>query len=126
MFADEEENYYGYDADERHAALGDASHSGRNVAGTAEDPLGRGEWARQGQEDGVSDSMEDPEDKPELEYIGKVRLPTPVNHTSLSPDGRTMIAVGDTNELFIFNIGSNGTHTLVDTIEGEPHLCSCL
>lgn len=64
---------------------------------------------------------------PELEYIDKARFDTPINHTSVSPDGRSMVAVGDTNQVFVFDINAHGQHTLIDTVEGEwptrsPHL----
>ena len=58
-------------------------------------------------------------EQPELEYIDKVRLDTPINHTSISPDGRSMIAVGDTKQVFVFDINAHGQHTLIDTIEGK-------
>lgn len=60
--------------------------------------------------------------QPELEFVDRIRLDTPINHTSISPDGRKMVAVGDTNEVFMFAVGNNGTHTLIDTVEGtnEP------
>ncbi|KAG8846351.1 hypothetical protein FRB96_002021 [Tulasnella sp. 330] len=37
---------------------------------------------------------------------GVLKLHTPVNHTSISPDGRTLLAVGDTNEIFLNSIAS--------------------
>lgn len=61
---------------------------------------------------------EDPLAHPELERVDRIALGTPVNHTSVSPDGRTMVAVGDTNEVFVFAVSSQGHVTLTDTIEG--------
>lgn len=49
------------------------------------------------------------EDEPrcELERVegADVFLSTQVNHCSVSPDGRRMVAVGDTNEVFLFDVG---------------------
>ncbi|KAG9006836.1 hypothetical protein FRB94_000341 [Tulasnella sp. JGI-2019a] len=39
-----------------------------------------------------------------LTQTGELALKTPVNHTSISPDGRTLLAVGDTNEIFLQHI----------------------
>lgn len=35
---------------------------------------------------------------------GSIRVGTPVNHTSISPDGKTLLAVGDTNDVFLYNL----------------------
>ncbi|GAA5938901.1 uncharacterized protein JCM15063_004902 [Sporobolomyces koalae] len=43
---------------------------------------------------------------------------TPINHCSVSPDGTKMIAVGDTEEVFLFNVKINGEYELVDTLVG--------
>jgi len=61
---------------------------------------------------------EEPLANPEMDFIDRITLNTPVNHTSVSADGRSMIAVGDTNEVFVFAISSTGHVTLTDTIEG--------
>ncbi|KAF8748579.1 WD40 repeats protein [Rhizoctonia solani] len=47
-----------------------------------------------------------------MEIVGSVRLGTPANHVSVSPDGRTMLAVGDDTRLQIFNVNSRSS--LVD------------
>ncbi|CAE6417128.1 unnamed protein product [Rhizoctonia solani] len=47
-----------------------------------------------------------------MELIGSVKLGTPANHVSVSPDGRTMLAVGDDTRLQIFNV--NARSSLVD------------
>jgi hypothetical protein len=57
--------------------------------------------------------------QPELDFVDRISLSTPVNHCSVSPDGKNMVAVGDTNEIFVYSIGSHGHVTLIDTIEGE-------
>lgn len=67
---------------------------------------------------------EDPLARPEMDIIDRISLNTPVNHASVSPDGRSMVAVGDTNEVFVFALSSTGHVTLIDTIEGERHIDS--
>lgn len=61
---------------------------------------------------------EDPLARPEMDIIDRISLNTPVNHATVSPDGRSMVAVGDTNEVFVFALSSTGHVTLIDTIEG--------
>lgn len=68
---------------------------------------------------------DDPLAHPELDFIDRIGLNTPVNHTSISPDGRSMVAVGDTNEVFIFAVSSQGRVTLTDTIEGDSTPIAC-
>ncbi|KAL7412365.1 WD40-repeat-containing domain protein [Mrakia frigida] len=36
--------------------------------------------------------------------VGEVQVGVPVNHTSLSPDGRTLLSVGDSNEVHLFSV----------------------
>lgn len=59
------------------------------------------------------------EDGPVLRKLKKVGLDTPVNHCSTSPDGRWMVAVGDTNEVHVMNVNAAGHATHVDNFEGE-------
>ncbi|KAG8724140.1 hypothetical protein FRC09_000098 [Ceratobasidium sp. 395] len=47
-----------------------------------------------------------------LDLVGAVKLGTAANHVSFSPDGRTMLAVGDDTRLQIFN--ANSRSRLVD------------
>ncbi|KAB5591551.1 hypothetical protein CTheo_5017 [Ceratobasidium theobromae] len=47
-----------------------------------------------------------------MEMMGSVKLGTAANHVSISPDGRTMLAVGDDTRLQIFNVSARST--LVD------------
>lgn len=61
---------------------------------------------------------DDPLACPEMEKVDRITLNTPVNHASVSSDGRSMVAVGDTNEVFVFAVSSTGHVTLTDTIEG--------
>ncbi|KAF9974607.1 hypothetical protein BGZ73_001976 [Actinomortierella ambigua] len=41
---------------------------------------------------------------PGLEPLTSIQLPVAVNYASVSPDGRKMVAVGDSNEVFVFDI----------------------
>ncbi|KAG9119254.1 hypothetical protein FRC07_005796 [Ceratobasidium sp. 392] len=47
-----------------------------------------------------------------MELVGATKLGTAANHVSFSPDGRTMLAVGDDTRLQIFNV--NGRSQMVD------------
>ncbi|KAG8898450.1 hypothetical protein FRB99_007431 [Tulasnella sp. 403] len=42
---------------------------------------------------------------------GTLKVRTPVNHTSISPDGKTLLAVGDTNEVFLYNVSAGNMVT---------------
>ncbi|KZT59156.1 hypothetical protein CALCODRAFT_516249 [Calocera cornea HHB12733] len=55
-----------------------------------------------------------------MELSGSVRLTTALNHSSLSPDGRTLLVVGDTPEVFVLNVsgGPSTTMKLTTTLEG--------
>lgn len=55
---------------------------------------------------------------PDVEFKERIRMETPINHASVSPDGRSMVAVGDSNHIFVFDINAHGQHTLIDTLEG--------
>lgn len=68
---------------------------------------------------GWGEGEEEPAGQPELDFVDRIGMNTPVNHTSVSPDGRSMIAVGDTNEVFVFAISPSGHVSLIDTIEGS-------
>ncbi|KAF8595681.1 WD40 repeat-like protein [Ceratobasidium sp. AG-I] len=47
-----------------------------------------------------------------IDMVGAVKLGTAANHVSISPDGRTMLAVGDDTRLQIFNV--NARSRMVD------------
>ncbi|KAI8075867.1 WD40-repeat-containing domain protein [Gilbertella persicaria] len=53
---------------------------------------------------------------PDLEIIDTLDYRTAVNHTSVSPDGRKMIAVGDDNRVQLFNVTNTGHYELVTTM----------
>ncbi|GJJ76386.1 hypothetical protein EMPS_08745 [Entomortierella parvispora] len=41
---------------------------------------------------------------PGLQRLASIQLPTAVNYASVSPDGRKMVAVGDSNQVFLYEI----------------------
>ncbi|GHJ84703.1 hypothetical protein NliqN6_1105 [Naganishia liquefaciens] len=43
-----------------------------------------------------------------LTNVGGVKINTAANHSSLSPDGKTMICVGDNHELYLYEVISGG------------------
>ncbi|KAM0753212.1 hypothetical protein T439DRAFT_323847 [Meredithblackwellia eburnea MCA 4105] len=45
----------------------------------------------------------------------EMNMETAINHSSVSPDGRRMVAVGDTNEIFLFDVMHNGDYRLEHT-----------
>ncbi|RKP09441.1 WD40-repeat-containing domain protein [Thamnocephalis sphaerospora] len=45
---------------------------------------------------------------PDLHKVATVQLPVAVNHATISPDSKTMVAVGDSDEIFIFDVRSGG------------------
>ena len=56
---------------------------------------------------------------PTLQRIASITLPTAVNYCAISPDGRRMVAVGDSNQVFLFDVSPSGTYTKVDTLIGK-------
>ncbi|MBW0519071.1 hypothetical protein O181_058786 [Austropuccinia psidii MF-1] len=58
-----------------------------------------------------SDSISTANEKPIMTHKSSIVLPVPVNHCSVSPDKKSMVAVGDSNEVFIYDcdntFGSN-------------------
>ncbi|TCD64005.1 hypothetical protein EIP91_004673 [Steccherinum ochraceum] len=53
-----------------------------------------------------------------LSLIGQLKLDVPVNHSSISPDGRTLLSVGDSPEIFLHRItgGSRISFTPICTL----------
>ena len=41
---------------------------------------------------------------PELNRVATLQLPTAANYCSISPDGRKLVAVGDSNQVFLYDI----------------------
>ncbi|KAJ3033844.1 hypothetical protein HDV00_005693 [Rhizophlyctis rosea] len=52
---------------------------------------------------------------PGLQRITSISLPTAVNYAAVSPDGRKLVAVGDSPQVFLFDISASGGYELVDT-----------
>ncbi|KAJ7592655.1 hypothetical protein C8J56DRAFT_929158 [Mycena floridula] len=44
-----------------------------------------------------------------IQEIGSLRLNVPVNHSSISPDGRTLLSVGDSSKVFLHRL-TGGSH----------------
>jgi WD40 repeat protein len=57
-----------------------------------------------------------------LQEVGQVRLDVPINHSSISPDGRTLLSVGDANKIFFHGIsgGARLTFTPINTLTIPP------
>lgn len=53
---------------------------------------------------------------PSLNLIKTLQVPTACNHAAISPDGRNLIAVGDSNDVFLFDIRGQ-TFTLTQTLQ---------
>ncbi|KAF9533930.1 hypothetical protein CPB83DRAFT_902617 [Crepidotus variabilis] len=54
-----------------------------------------------------------------LPQVGSVRLDVPINHSSISPDGRTLLSVGDSSKVYFHRISgssSNLTFTPITTL----------
>ncbi|TPX31257.1 hypothetical protein SmJEL517_g05377 [Synchytrium microbalum] len=47
---------------------------------------------------------------PGLQRMASLTLPTAVNYASVSPDGRKLVAVGDSNQVFLYDISAGGYH----------------
>lgn len=56
---------------------------------------------------------------PGLQRVASISLPTAVNYASVSPDGRKLIAVGDSPQVFLYNITANGTYERIATMNGN-------
>lgn len=56
-----------------------------------------------------------------LQRVESATLPfdTAINHCSVSPDGRRLVAVGDTNEVHLYDCGMNGNYSHVHTFEAS-------
>ncbi|KAH7913785.1 hypothetical protein BJ138DRAFT_1133846 [Hygrophoropsis aurantiaca] len=54
--------------------------------------------------------------------IGQLKLDAPVNHSSISPDGRTLLSVGDSEKIYLHQLhgGSRITFTPITTLTVPP------
>ncbi|OBZ66135.1 Uncharacterized protein C4G3.03 [Grifola frondosa] len=59
-----------------------------------------------------------------LVEAGQLQLDVPVNHSSISPDGRTLLCVGDSPDVYLHRIsgGSRVTFTPMTTLSLSPYL----
>ncbi|KAI9034309.1 hypothetical protein DFJ74DRAFT_715569 [Hyaloraphidium curvatum] len=62
---------------------------------------------------------------PTLDAVATLPLPTAVNYTAVSPDGRTLVAVGDTPEVFVFDVSASGEYTHVETLTASKDSGFC-
>ncbi|KAF9172140.1 hypothetical protein BGX21_007866 [Mortierella sp. AD011] len=62
---------------------------------------------------------------PGLQKLTSIQLPTAVNYTSVSPDGRKMVAVGDTNQVFLYDISVAGGYRKIGTYTATEASFSC-
>jgi WD40 repeat protein len=53
---------------------------------------------------------------PDLQRITTLSFPTAVNYASVSPDGRKMVVVGDTSQVFMYNITHDGTYEKIGSM----------
>ncbi|CEG72923.1 hypothetical protein RMATCC62417_08401 [Rhizopus microsporus] len=53
---------------------------------------------------------------PDLKLLETLEFRTAVNHTSVSPNGRKMVTVGDDNRVLLFNISYSGNYELMQTM----------
>ena len=56
---------------------------------------------------------------PDLQRITSINLPTAVNYASISPDGTKLIAVGDSPQVYLYEIGRNGSYQRTATLAGS-------
>lgn len=51
-----------------------------------------------------------------MERVVTLSIPTAVNYCSVSPDGSKLAAVGDTNQVFIYDI-TNDNYSKISTLD---------
>ncbi|TPX43959.1 hypothetical protein SeMB42_g04503 [Synchytrium endobioticum] len=62
---------------------------------------------------------------PEFQRVSLLTLPTAVNYCSVSPDGRKLIAVGDSNQVFLYDISAGGYHKVAALTASNDAGFSC-
>ncbi|KAJ3071813.1 hypothetical protein HDU98_004746 [Podochytrium sp. JEL0797] len=55
---------------------------------------------------------------PGLQRLTTITLPTAVNHASVSPDGTKLCAVGDSNQVYLYDVTANGGYQKIQTLTG--------
>ncbi|KAI9105476.1 WD40-repeat-containing domain protein [Phlyctochytrium arcticum] len=53
---------------------------------------------------------------PGMQRITSISLPTAVNYAAVSPDGKKMVAVGDTSDVFLYDISASDNYTKIATL----------
>ncbi|KAJ3083501.1 hypothetical protein HK102_001038, partial [Quaeritorhiza haematococci] len=56
---------------------------------------------------------------PGLQRITSISLPTAVNYCAVSPDGRKMVAVGDSNQVFLYDVSASGGYQRIAELTGS-------
>ncbi|KAJ3199816.1 hypothetical protein HDU82_000126 [Entophlyctis luteolus] len=65
-------------------------------------------------------------DLPGLQRLASISLPTAVNYTSVSPDGTKLCAVGDSNQVYLYEVTGQGSYTQISTLTAANDACfSC-
>ncbi|KAF8910528.1 hypothetical protein CPB84DRAFT_1821370 [Gymnopilus junonius] len=54
--------------------------------------------------------------KRKLKSVGEVRLDVAINHSSISPDGRTLLSVGDSNKIYFHQLTGSSSHITFEPI----------
>ncbi|KAI0749629.1 hypothetical protein C8Q80DRAFT_636078 [Daedaleopsis nitida] len=62
--------------------------------------------------------------EPRLLDIGQLSLDVPVNHSSISPDGRTLLCVGDSPDVYLWRVAGGSRISLapIATLSLSPHI----
>ncbi|EEB94662.1 hypothetical protein MPER_06488, partial [Moniliophthora perniciosa FA553] len=60
--------------------------------------------------------------RPDIREAGSLRLSVPINHSSISPDGRTLLSVGDSSKVYLHRIsgGSRLEFSHITTLQIPP------
>jgi WD40 repeat protein len=56
---------------------------------------------------------------PELQRITSISFPTAVNYAAVSPDGRKLVVVGDSSQVFMYAITASGAYEKMATMSGK-------
>ena len=55
---------------------------------------------------------------PGLERVASISFPTAVNYAAVSPDGKKLAVVGDSSEVFLYNITASGSYEKISSLRG--------
>ena len=56
---------------------------------------------------------------PDMQRITTLTFPTAINYCAVSPDGKKLVVVGDTSQIFLYNINSNGSYESIASLRGN-------